>query len=66
MAKRAKRVVRREWTAQDERELRKHAKSRTPVKENLKGAQAHARRFKAKSTSSGNPDWASTVSKVAE
>jgi hypothetical protein len=32
MAKRAKRVVRREWTAQDERELRKHSKSRTPVK----------------------------------
>lgn len=32
MAKRAKRAVRREWTAQDEKELRKHAKSRTPVK----------------------------------
>ena len=32
MAKRAKRVVHREWTAQDERELRKHSKSRTPVK----------------------------------
>lgn len=28
---RAKRVVRREWSAQDEKELRKHAKSRTPV-----------------------------------
>jgi hypothetical protein len=32
MAKRAQRVVRREWTAQDEKELRKHAKGRTPVK----------------------------------
>ena len=32
MAKRAKRAVRREWTAQDEKELRKHSKSRTPVK----------------------------------
>jgi hypothetical protein len=37
MAKRAdrkmKRVVRREWSAQDERELRKHSKSKTPVKD---------------------------------
>ena len=32
MANRAKRAVRREWTAQDEKELRKHSKSRTPVK----------------------------------
>jgi hypothetical protein len=27
-----KRVVRREWTKQDERELRRHSKTRTPVK----------------------------------
>jgi hypothetical protein len=35
MAKRPgkKRVVRREWSAQDERELRKYSKSKTPVKD---------------------------------
>jgi hypothetical protein len=27
----AKRVVRREWTAQDERALKKHSKEKTPV-----------------------------------
>lgn len=32
MAEKRKRVVRREWTAQDERELRKHSRSKTPVK----------------------------------
>jgi hypothetical protein len=30
--RRVKRVVRREWSAQDERKLRKHSKSKTPVK----------------------------------
>ena len=29
---RAKRVVRREWTKQDVRDLKKHSKDRTPVK----------------------------------
>jgi hypothetical protein len=37
MAKRSgnvrKRIVRRDWSAQDERELRKHSKSKTPVKD---------------------------------
>jgi hypothetical protein len=34
MAKqKVKRVVRREWSAQDERELKKHSKSKTPVKD---------------------------------
>ncbi len=37
MAKRpgrkVKRVVRREWSTQDERELRKYSKSKTPVKD---------------------------------
>jgi hypothetical protein len=32
MVGRSRRVVRREWTAQDERELRKHSKNKTPVK----------------------------------
>jgi hypothetical protein len=32
MARGRKRVVRRPWTAQDERELKKHSKSKTPVK----------------------------------
>jgi hypothetical protein len=31
MARVRKRIVRREWTAQDERELKKHSKSKTPV-----------------------------------
>jgi len=31
MARRSRRVVRREWTAQDERELKRHSKSKTPV-----------------------------------
>lgn len=31
MARPAKRRLRREWTAQDVRELKKHSKSRTPV-----------------------------------
>jgi hypothetical protein len=30
-ATRAKRVVRRDWSLQDEKELRKHSKNRTPV-----------------------------------
>jgi hypothetical protein len=29
---RAKRIVRREWTAQNVRELKKHSKNKTPVK----------------------------------
>ena len=29
---RAKRNVRRDWTRQDERELKRHSKARTPVK----------------------------------
>jgi hypothetical protein len=32
MARTAKRVVRRDWTRQDEKELKRHSKSRTPVK----------------------------------
>jgi hypothetical protein len=28
----AKRIVRREWTVQDEKELKKHSKNKTPVK----------------------------------
>jgi hypothetical protein len=32
MARASKRIVRRAWTTQDERELKKHAKSKTPVR----------------------------------
>jgi hypothetical protein len=32
MARTAKRVVRRDWTRQDEKDLKRHSKSRTPVK----------------------------------
>jgi hypothetical protein len=32
MARTAKRIVRRDWTRQDERELKRHSKTRTPVK----------------------------------
>ena len=31
--RKVKRVVRREWSAQDERQLTKHSKSKTPVKD---------------------------------
>ena len=31
--RKVKRVVRREWSAQDERKLRKHSKNKTPVKD---------------------------------
>jgi hypothetical protein len=31
--RKVKHVVRREWSAQDERKLRKHSKSKTPVKD---------------------------------
>jgi hypothetical protein len=32
MARTAKRIVRRDWTRQDEKELKRHSKTRTPVK----------------------------------
>lgn len=32
MARGTKRTIRREWTAQDERELKRHSRSMTPVK----------------------------------
>ena len=32
-ARKVKRAVRREWSVQDERELRKHSKNKTPVKD---------------------------------
>ena len=64
MARRAKRVMRRAWTAQDEGNLGTLEKQNASESD-LKGAQAHARRFKAKSSSSWDPDRASTASKIA-
>ena len=32
-ARKVKRAVRREWSVQDERQLRKHSKNKTPVKD---------------------------------
>lgn len=29
----AKRIVRREWTVQDEKELKRHSKNKTPIKD---------------------------------
>jgi hypothetical protein len=62
----AKRVVRREWTAQDERALKKHSKEKTPVAAISKeSSKAHARCTQAKGAQSWNFGWASSASKEA-
>jgi hypothetical protein len=38
----------RPWTKQDERELKAHSRSKTPVKKNLGSYEAHTRRTSAK------------------
>lgn len=57
MAKRAdrkmKRVVRREWSKQDERELRKHSKSKTPVKDISKALKRTPAALRQKARSLG-------------
>ena len=62
----ARRVVRREWTAQDERALKKHSKKKTPVPSNRKGAKADARSAKTKGAQSGNFDRASSATEKAQ
>ena len=52
-ATRAKRVVRRDWSAQDERELRKHSKSQTPVKKISKALKRTAAALRQKAHSLG-------------
>ena len=52
MAKRpgrkVKRVVRREWSAQDERQLRKHSKSKNSRQRYFESAEAHPGSLAAK------------------
>lgn len=59
MAKRSgngrKRVVRREWSAQDERELRKHSKSKTPVKDISKALKRTPAALRQKARGLGIP-----------
>jgi len=50
---RAKRVARREWSAQDESELRKHSKSKTPVKDISKALKRTAGALRQKAHSLG-------------
>lgn len=50
---RAKRVARRDWSAQDERELRKHSKGRTAVKDISKALKRTAGALRKKAHSLG-------------
>jgi len=50
---RAKRVARREWSAQDEREPRKHSKDKTPVKDISKALKRTAGALRQKARSLG-------------
>ena len=52
-ATRAKRVARRDWSAQDERELRKHSKSKTPVRDISKALKRTAGALRQKARSLG-------------
>ena len=45
---RTKRVIRRDWTRDEVKELKKHSKDKTPVKTRLQSAEAHARGLKTK------------------
>ena len=51
--RKVKRVVRREWSAQDERELRKHSKSKTPVKDISKALKRTPAALRQKARSLG-------------
>ena len=59
MAKRSdgkmKRVVRREWSTQDEKELRKHSKSKTPVKDISKALKRTPGALRQKARNLGFP-----------
>jgi hypothetical protein len=44
---RTKRVIRREWTRDEVKELKKHSKNKTPVK-TVQSAEAHASGFETK------------------
>ena len=45
----AKRVIRRDWTRDEVRELKKHSKGKTPVKSVFESTEAHSRRLETKS-----------------
>jgi hypothetical protein len=48
-----KRIVRRDWSAQDEKELRKHSKSQTPVKDISKALKRSQGALRQKARSLG-------------
>jgi hypothetical protein len=54
MAK-AKRVVRREWTTQEVRELKKHSKDKTPVKKISKALKRTSASLRQKALTLGIP-----------
>ena len=55
VARRAKRVARRDWSAQDERELKRHSKSKTPVKDISKALKRTAGALRQKARHLGIP-----------
>ena len=52
---RTKRVIRREWTRDEVKELKKHSKDKTPVKTDLQNTEAHARCRETKGLCAGDP-----------
>jgi hypothetical protein len=53
--RKVKRVVRREWSAKDEKELRKHSKSKTPVKDISKALKRTPGALRQKARNLGFP-----------
>ena len=65
MVRAKRRTVRREWTANEERDLKKHSKSRNSGQSNCQGDEAHPRCCKAKGKEFRNLNRPSAV-KVSE
>ena len=53
--RRVRRVARREWSAQDERELRRHTKNKTPVKDISKALKRSVGALRQKALHLGIP-----------
>jgi hypothetical protein len=64
MARTAKRVVRRDWTRQDERELKRHSKTRTPLKAISKALKRTPGALRQKASASRYSDWTPTAWKI--
>ncbi len=55
IAKKSKRVARRGWSTQDEKELRRHSRSKTPVKDISKALKRSVTALRQKAQSLGIP-----------